>query len=223
MKKIVVAFVMMLSGITIIEAQVVKSIAIKPGIVWANQEWEWANVQDITEYKFKTGLHMGVNVEFLQNKTLSIIAEGGYIEKGMVQEIELSTPDMPEGTGEIKTFNTSFRYAYLNPMLKARIEVGNFVPYIFVGPRVDFYLSYKSDLNYDELEDELNKTIFGMIYGLGLEYILGPIGIALIYSQQLDFMPALENEPPHGFGLEKITNNAFILDLGVKYYFGKKQ
>lgn len=223
MKKIIVVFVMMLTGIALLEAQVVKSIALKPGIVWANQKWEWINIQDIAEYKYKTGLHMGVNLEFLQHKFLSIIAEGGYIEKGMVQEIELTTPEMPEGSGEIKTFKTSFRYAYLSPMLKARIEFRNFVPYVFVGPRVDFYLSYKSDLNFDELEEEMNKTIFGMIYGLGLEYMLGPVGIALIYSQQLDFMPAMENEPPHGFGLEKITNNAFILDLGVKYYFGKIQ
>ncbi len=223
MKRIIVVFVIMLCGVTLLEAQVVKSIALKPGIVWANQDWEWVNVNDQTEFNYNTGLHLGVNAEFLQQKFLSILAEGGYIEKGMWQEIELTTPDMPEGTGELKTLKTSFRYAYLSPMLKARIEFGNFVPYLFVGPRVDFYLTYKSDLNFDELEKEMNKIIFGMIYGLGLEYMIGPVGIALIYSQQIDFMPALENEPPHGFGLEKITNKAFILDLGVKYYFGKKQ
>jgi len=222
MKKVIIVFSLVFFYAVYMEAQVVKSIAVTPGIVWANQEWEWLNIQSQTEYNYKTGLHLGVNTEFLQHKYISILAEAGYVEKGMRQTFELTNPDSPEGTGETKTFKTTFKYAYISPMLKARFELGNIVPYIFIGPRADFYLSYKSDLNYDELKDKLNKTVFGMIYGLGIEYMFGPLGIALIYSQQLDFMPALENEPPHGFGLEKITNNAFILDLGIKYYFVKK-
>lgn len=222
MKKAIIVFSLIFLTATFIQAQLVKSIALKSGIVWANQDWEWMNVSDNGIYNYNTGLHFALDAEFLHHRFLSIISEAGYIEKGMSLEHEVTHVDLPEGTGEMKTFNTNFNYLYLSPLLKARIEFGKFIPYAFIGPRADFYLSYRSDLNYDEIEENMNKVIFGMIYGLGLEYILGPVGIAMIYSQQIDFMPTLENTPPHGAGLEKIINNAFILDLGIKYYFRKK-
>lgn len=221
MKKVIVVFFMALLCVSYIQAQVVKSIALKPGIAWANQDWEYQNmsVTDINEYR--TGIHVGVNAEFLQHKFLSILAEGGYIEKGLQMEVDVTTPDLPEGTGETKVLKTSFMYIYLSPIVKARLEFGGFTPYVFAGPRADFYLSNKSDWDWS-IEDDLNKVIFGMIYGIGIEYIFGSVGVAAIFSQQLDFSMAYDQNPPNSIGLKSIKNNAFVLDIGVKYYFKKK-
>jgi hypothetical protein len=204
-----------------LQAQAVKSIAIKAGVAWATQKNEFKNVEIDQDISYKTGLHLALNAEFLQHPFISILAEVGYTQKGNKQEIELSTAQMPEGTGEMRTYNTTFSYGYLAPMIKLRKEFGGFVPYIFVGPRIDYQFSYTSDFNLSAIEDDFNKVLFGLNYGLGLEYMFGQIGVGAVFHQQLDFSK-IYSKTPENFGLESIKNNAFILDLTVKYYFGKK-
>ncbi len=116
-----------------------------------------------------------------------------------------------------------FSYVYLSPMFKVRKEFGGFVPYVFIGPRLDYQLDYPSDLFSKESATYFNDFIFGMTYGLGIEYMFGSFGVGLIFQNQYDFTLAYHHELEDGYisGLD-IKNNAFILDLGLKFYFGKE-
>lgn len=220
-KQVFIGTMLLLLAFGFMQAQVVKSIALHGGVAWATQKNEFKNIDIDQDIKYKTGLHMALNAEFLQHDFISILAEVGYTQKGNKQEIEVTTSILPEGTGEMKTFNTSFNYGSLAPMIKLRKEFGGFVPYIFVGPRMDYQFSYSSDFDLSAIEDDFNKVLFGLNYGLGLEYIFGQIGVGAVFNQQLDFSK-MYDKTPENFGLESIKNNAFILDLTVKYYFGKK-
>ncbi len=206
---------------TALQAQLLKSIGIQPGIVWAKQSWDYKDISVEDNSLYRTGFHMGVNVEFLQHEYFSLLAEAGFIEKGNNLEVEITTPDTPDGTGETMIIKTTIRYAYLSPMFKARKEFGGFVPYLFAGPRIDYQLSYTSDL-LAGLEDDLNKFILGLSYGLGLEVMFGPVGVAAVFQHQYDLSKLYNKEAVEGeyTGLS-IKNNAFVLDLGVRFYFGR--
>jgi len=221
-KAFILSSLMIFVASTALQAQLVKSIGLQPGMVWAKQSWDYkdANVED--NFLYRTGFHMGVNVEFLQHEYFSILAEGGFIEKGNNLEVEITTPDSPDGTGETMTIRTTLRYAYLSPMFKARKEFGGFVPYFFAGPRIDYQLSCTSDL-LASFEDDLNKFIFGLSYGLGLELMFGPVGVAAVFQHQYDLSKLYNKEAVEGeFTGLSIKNNAFVLDLGVRFYFGGK-
>jgi hypothetical protein len=205
-----------------LQAQAVKSIALKPGLAIAKQCWNFKNGDDDSDSENLLGFTIAANAEFLENKFFSILAEVGYTPKGFNEEVDVSTQELPEGTGETKTFTTHFNYLYLAPMFKARMEFGKFVPYVFTGPRIDFEVSYSSDFDLSYLEKDFNKIIFGMIYGVGLEYLFGNIGVGIVYQQQLDFSKVYSEEATMDQAGLDIMNNAYIVDLAVKYYFGKK-
>ena len=73
---------------------------------------------------------------------------------------------------------------------------------------------------YDERFDEyMKKLVWGINYGGGMEYIFKQFGIALTFTHQYDFSYAFEGGYIYGGGVTSIKNNAFVLDLGLKYYF----
>lgn len=190
-------------------AQFVKSIGLKGGVVWANQNWDLSGYSE-GDYNYRVDFHIAANAEFFQHKYVSLLAQGGYIRKGH--------------QSEWNNWESNFvcSYLYFAPMLKARINIDKFIPYLFIGPRVDFYLSHQDNgvLYYDErLTDNMENFIFGLHYGLGFEYLIGSIGIVTTFTHQYDFSLAFDGGS--SLGLQSIKNNAFILDLGIKYYFGR--
>ena len=221
MKKAVIVFSLIFLTTFYSQAQLVKSIALKPGIVWATQDWKFHNISAASDYHYRMGIHLGANVEFIQHPFISIVTELGYIPKGYRTEYEHSNENQPEGTGEMTEEIFTTHYLYITPMLKARIEFGAFIPYIFLGPRIDYYLSNEMDGGVFFVglpEEDMKSMVFGMTYGLGLEYVFGRVGLAVIFSHQYDFTKAFAIDELN-IGPESIKNNAFVLDLGIKYYF----
>ena len=213
-------FLMILATTVVAQAQFVKSIGLIGGAVWAKQDWNYKNVNGDEKTLYHARMHAGLGLELFQHPWLSMLAETGISQKGYAIEVQLSTAGQPEGTGEYKIFRSTFNYAYLNLLLKVRKAFGPVTPFIFGGPRLDYMLSYDSDLSLEVIEEEMSDALFGLSYGLGIEYGFGRIGLAAIFTHQYDFSYVYDKEP-ETFGLENIRNKAFFLDLGIKYYFGK--
>ena len=91
-KAFLLTFLMIFVATAVLQAQVVKNIGIQPGIVWAKQSWDYKDVNIENHLLYRTGFHMGVNLEFLQHEYFSILAEGGFIEKGNNLEVEITIP-----------------------------------------------------------------------------------------------------------------------------------
>ena len=220
-KALTILFVLVFLCGGFMQAQPVKSISLTSGMVWSTQKVDYKDIDLPNEYL--TGFHIGFAVEFLQHEYFSILAEIGYTQKGFKLETDITTPDFPEGGLGTKVWKYRFSYVYLSPMFKVRKEFGGFVPYVFIGPRLDYQLDYPSDLFSKESATYFNDFIFGMTYGLGIEYMFGSFGVGLIFQNQYDFTLAYHHELEDGYisGLD-IKNNAFILDLGLKFYFGKE-
>lgn len=204
MKKVIFIFIVILltSGVAM-QAQIPKSIEVKPGISLTKQYFKGDSEQKNKDNTYYPGLYVGVNVEFLQHKWMSILAEGGFTMKSYTSGGE-----------------QSLDYVYLSPMFKARKEFGSFIPYVFVGPRIDFLLRTKAEREYGSKE-YLNKSIFGLIYGLGLEYNFWPFGIVVGFHQQYDFTNITTHVDTDG-NETGLKQNTFVINLGLKAYFGNK-
>jgi len=216
MKKGFVVCIIMFISAGFLGAQVVRGIAVNSGIVWSTQNWKYqrTNMEFPTEYC--TGFHIGVVAEFIHHKHLSLLTELGYTEKGFMAEFEITTPDSPEGG--LGTIERKFVYKYINLslQLKIRKDVKNFMFYLLLGPRFDFKVSYPPDFPVD------NTMILGYDLGVGFEYIIGPVGFGFIYHYQGDITPLYKKKSRDGSNYSLvIRNSAFVLDLGMKYYFGK--
>lgn len=185
------ALMMVLCACIVVQAQVPKSICVKSGISQANML-----IEDGSTIHWDGSFYLGTNLEFLQHKYISILAEGGFVSK-------------------------SDHFVYLSPMIKGRVEFGKFIPYVYVGPRLDFVVTTKSQ-RVGGSYDDYNFCVFGLSYGIGLEYYTGLFGFVAGFQQQYDITNVLNGDASSS-GLGNWKHNTFIFSLGLKAYFGKKR
>ena len=206
-----------------VNGQVVKSIGIKGGVSVASQTWHYKSTDLTLKKDNRIGFYSAITLEFFKSKYLSLTTDFSYCEKGSTEKIQNTTVDMPEGDGTYKTYDTKFGYFTLSPMLKGRYETAHFVPYALLGLRLDYQLSYKSDFNYQQIEKDFHKAIFGANFGIGAEYKIKHLGIFLETQYHYDFTKLMDTpSSANNTGIE-INNRAFIISIGLKYYLKKKE
>ena len=141
----------------------------------------------------------------------------GLFKKGVKQHIPLTSPEFPEGNGEVYILKTTINYITFSPMLKGFFSFKRLTSYCLIGPRIDYRVSYEPHIN-SEIYNESNKLILGLTYGLGAEYKINRFGILLECLGHPDFTAIMDQQPTDtNFGL-KITGNSYIITTGVKYY-----
>ena len=202
-KHFIFILLLVVAGGNTLIAQVPKSITVKPGIVLAKQKWESVDNTYTEDNKYLEGMYVGVNLEFFQHKYFSMLAEGGFTMK----------------TCNKYYSNKSLDYVYLAPMFKARLEFGSFIPYIYFGPRVDFLVTKSFELVMPF--EYLSKVIFGLTYGIGLEYRFMPFAVVIGFHHQYDFTNAYEVEGTVA-SQKSFKYNAYVISLGMKVYFKKR-
>ena len=220
MKKIFITTVFILT-LTLGHTQIIKSIGIKSGLTFANQDWTYSPINFPQDKHYKTGLYEALTLEFFNHKHFSLVTDLSFNQKGYKETVLERTVDQPEGTGQYITINSTFNFITLCPMLKYRVDIKSFSPYIFAGPRIDYYTSYSSYANFSLTEKDFTKPIFGLTSGVGIEYKKNKIGIMIEGQYLSDFSHFYKNTVPNGVSLT-IDNKAFAVSLGIKYYFGKK-
>ncbi len=207
--------------VTEIDAQIIRNTGIQSGISISKQSWLYKSTNNKSIKDYRVGLNLVINCEWFDNEYFSVLTDLGYIQKGCKEKIENTTASQPEGDGTFKTYDTRFDYLTFSPKFKIRKEIKNIIPFLFIGPRLDYQLSYKSDFNYSQIENDFKKIIWGLNYGIGFEYKSGYIGIAAILQHQYDFTKIINTESSQQNTGLSIKNNAFVINLGVKYYFKK--
>src|SRR5687768_16875618 len=145
-----ILLILSILSITIhVNGQALKSIGVKCGMSVANQTWNYEPFDITLKRDYRNGFCGSVMMEFFESNYLSLVTDIGYCAKGNSDKVLNTTTDMPEGNGTYKKYDTKFNYIAISPMLKARFESIYFVPYVLLGLRMDYQLSYKSGFNYD--------------------------------------------------------------------------
>ncbi len=204
-----------------IRSQIIKDIGIKSGLSLSQQTWSAKSIDFERKKDYRMGLNFALNLEWFDNKYFTLITDIGYIQKGCKEEIMITSESSPE-TGPLKTYDTRFDYIYFSPQIKVRKEFKRIIPYIFVGPRIDYQLSYKSDFNLSVIENDFEEIIFGLNYGLGIEYTIKKFGIDVQFTNFYDFTDIMNSYSTPDSGGLIIRNNAYTVNIGIKYYLKLK-
>ena len=201
------------------DAQFVKGIGIRLGTTVADQAWHY-KLSNITQLKdYAQGTYCSLSAEFFKGKYFTVITEAAYAQKGCKEGLPNALVSLPKNYSTYKTYDTRFNYFSGSIMLKARFENAFWIPYGFIGPRMDYQLSYTSDYNYKPLEKYMNEKIWGLDYGFGIEYKINNGGVSAEFRHHYDFDKLLDVPYSDSYPGLEVKNNAYIFSLGIKFYF----
>ena len=133
-------------------SQSINRIGIKGGVTYSS--WSYDS-PDRFELTYRRGIDLGIFTEWSNEWDFRFVNEVHYIQKGI--------------SSIIRNSQDIYRFSYLEylsiPFLvKYRINSSSFSPALFVGPRIDYLLSFDSDLR-----ESYRKYDIGVIIGLGID------------------------------------------------------
>jgi hypothetical protein len=118
------------------------------------------------------GFSSGVFVEFLNMPTLSLLVESAYAQMGRrvtAQEVAES-PNQPGALSPGPVGGTPrLDYVHLAMVVKLRAGRAGFVPYLGIGPRMDFLVGKGEDPSH--VFDHVKKSDVGVIVAAGIEIV----------------------------------------------------
>lgn len=215
MKRIFTTFIFLLLS-SIFYGQTVQSVGIKGGLSVANQTWFYKSINLTLKKDYRHGSYSALTLDFIKSKYFNITTDIGYCQKGCTEKIETTSVNNPEGMGVYKIYNTKFNYFTFSPLLKAKYTTTHFIPYIIFGGRIDYQLSYQSDLNLKLFENNFHKIIWGLSAGTGMEFKIKNIGIITEFQYLYDLTKLMDTpSSTNNTGL-KINNKAYIISIGGK-------
>jgi hypothetical protein len=161
-------------------------------------------------YKRYVGFNAGIFSEWFNHQFLSLVAQLEYRQVGM--GVPFGNTDS-NGT-VLRTYYYYSRFDYLSLPLFLKIRKNAFVStYLFIGPRFDFLLGYKTeDAFITTLFDKYEKTILGGSFGLGFE-----TNMTSRLKTYIEFRYNHDFTDTYNDGFLKINNNAYDLWVGVGF------
>jgi len=160
-------------------SQIIDRYGINIGTSYTTQIWDYKLVSVDEEHDYKLGLQAFIQVEKDLGDLFALRTEFGYIQKGFKNNRELITSDGSEvGTNND---NVVLHDLALNLGLKVSPLETSFAPYLLVGLRGDYMVSYKdtefeepgSGLKFNIYEtflEDFNEFNVGGLIGLGLDF-----------------------------------------------------
>ncbi len=203
----------LLSFISTSQAQLIRGYGIKLGTTISSQTWEYVPALNFTfEPDNRIGLNIGIFAELLNNPIISIVTELNYIQKGMKEEVPVTTASQPDGTGEFVTWDTRIDYINLSAFGKLRLNLGIVSPYLIAGPKIDFEINKEHSLDDTNIfENNFNKNRIGFKVGIGTEINLVSLNLLAEILYDADFNELYENE------FLKVTSNSIDFRIGLMF------
>ena len=206
MKRIGIPVALVLAISSGAHAQTLQGYGVKAGVVIANQDFDYTFGFGF-DTNDRTGFDIGVYAEWFDLAFFSLLTEVHYIQKGMKHEERRITE-----FGELPPRKWDSRVDYLSfPVLaKITIQANRYSPYFMMGPRIDLFLGYNSDL-LEGLYDEFERVDIGGDFGIGVGDNGGPVKVLLELRYSPDFSNAYETD------LLKVKNNSFEILFGLGF------
>jgi hypothetical protein len=162
-------------GISISNAQLIRTFGFNVGYAHAKQNWNYSAQLESDPHNTGTisGISGGAFVEFLDIPYFSLLTKVQYIQKGRTISVmgTMVSSTNPNGYIETGMMDIKYRLNYISvPILaKLRIETLMCVPYLAIGPRLEYLVSYPSSVVYDDFKKmEVTGTV-----AIGVELSLG--------------------------------------------------
>ena len=151
------------------QAQLIRSYGFKIGATSSSQDWDYTQLTDFTP-ETRWGINVGVFSEFFNSPYFSLVTELNYVQKGMKEEVPVSSVINPDGTGEYITWDTRIDYINLSAFGKLRLNFDPLTPYILIGPKMDFQINLENSMDVlNVVEENFNEVMYGFKIGIGSE------------------------------------------------------
>lgn len=159
-------------------SQIIDRYGINIGTTYSSQIWDYKLVSVDIDNDYKVGLMAFIQAEKDFSNSLSLRTEFGYIQKGFKNNLTLTFSD---GTSAgVNDDNVVLHDIALNLGLKVKPFKIDYSPYLLVGFRSDYMISYKDIMieeqasglkfnMYKSTIDEFNKLNVGGLIGLGID------------------------------------------------------
>ncbi|MBA3705274.1 MAG: hypothetical protein H0W84_05070 [Bacteroidetes bacterium] len=203
MRKIFVLFIFLIVGLQS-EAQFLNGIGITAGVSAANQKFYFYEPNIISRKKYVFGYNASFFAEFFSHDYARWVSEIQYNQKG---SLDKQPPDLK--------YRNRLQYISWNNYLKLRYEMYSIIPYILLGPRLDYNLTQRTTS--PVITSKFLKLHLSGAVGAGLEFVSFTNFKFLVEGfYNPDLMPAYVRPGLH------IKNNNFELRVGLKYEFGSR-
>ena len=203
MKKNILIFLILLFS-TQSKAQFLNSIGITGGVSAGNQKFYFYDPNSISRKKYVFGFNGSVFAEFFSHDYARWVTEIQYNQKGSIDK-------QAEGN-----YANKLHYICWNNYLKLRYEMYSIIPYVLIGPRLEYNL----------IQSTSSPVITGKFLPLHISSAFGG-GVEFVsYTNFKFFVEAFYNPdamPAHIQPGLHIKNKNFELRVGLKYEFGGQQ
>lgn len=172
-------FILALTFITTFShSQIIDRYGINVGTSYSSQIWNYKLVPGDSDNKYKFGLQVFLQAEKDFGNIFTFRTEFGYIQKGFKNNLEfISANGISVGTNND---NVNLHNLALNLGLKIKLLKSDYSPYLLIGLRGDYLISYKdiefeepgSGLKFNMYEsaiEDFNKSNLGGLFGLGID------------------------------------------------------
>jgi hypothetical protein len=203
MKKIFLSSIIILLAFQS-KAQFLNSIGITAGVSAGNQKFFFFDPASISRKKYILGYNGSVFAEFFSGDYARWVSEFQYDEKGSIdKEPEAKYPNR-------------LKYVCWNNYLKLRYEMYSIIPYILVGPR----------LEYDLVQGTSSPMITGKFRPLHVS-AAGGAGIEFVSYGNFKFFTEAFYNPDIMYAYKRtglgIYNKNIELRIGLKYQFQSRR
>jgi hypothetical protein len=189
---------------TISYAQLINGYALTAGVSYGNQKFMFSNPSAIEHKNYLLGYNGSFFIEFSNADFVRWVTEVQYNEKGSIDK---------QLAGNYKN---KLQYGCFNNYLKIRRELISCIPYILLGPRIDFMVNQGTSS--PAITDRFQDVHVSFAAGLGVEFIS--------YGDLKFFIESFYNpDITDAYKLTslKIQNKNFELRIGLKYVTGDRR
>jgi hypothetical protein len=185
-------------------AQFLNSVGITAGVSAGNQKFFFYDPAAISNKKYIVGFNASIFAEFFSHDYARWVTEIQYDQKGSIDK----EPN--------QNYPNHLQYLSWNNYLKLRYEMYSIIPYIMVGPKLEYRL-VQGTTSPAIAAPFLPLHVSGA-FGGGLEFVSFTNFKFLVEAfYNPDLMPAEVQPGMH------IKNKNIELRVGLKYEFGKRE
>jgi len=155
-------------------------------------------------------------INYLNFKYFHLSSGFGFIQKGGIENYEIFQND-PRWVTETARLN----FLTINTTFNLKVPILQIIePYIFVGPRLDYLISYSEndhllkDFNYFKV---LNKVIYGIITGGGINFKVKSFQLGLVFDYYLNVNKLVDIKTD--YTTNQISDNTFTINACFGYKF----
>ena len=149
------------------------AFGVKAGVAFSKQTFDYTDFE--SEFDTRAGLQFGFFLEYPVNRYFSLVPEFRYVPVGVKYSILYIQDYGFNGEPVYETRQTRVDYLSVPLMIKARLPMRKFTPYLIAGPRVDFQLGTGADAaDFSQVYDQFDQITAGFIFGGGVQFKLSP-------------------------------------------------